>query len=295
MHHLIANHQNLNMNSAFLSTSSPAAASAAESPFSFENSTSSWVNASSYESPNFHCCNQPQCICGINAMFNFPLSAVLSSPLQFCCNQIVCSCDTPAVVVSSTPSTTTTIATTTPSTTTTIGVAVATTTTGVAVATSSSSSTPIKRPGVYKKKRRLFEECIKVPNAPKKPKIKRVFGEGKKMITFKQQEKKMPCIICNKMYVSEKFLQRHKMLKHKLCKVVLQLKCDHCASIFSDLDAFEQHAQETETYLEKFYNKTATATAADQEDEDKGHYKCPQCDFVGNLTNIQSHLTHCNN
>ena len=115
------------------------------------------------------------------------------------------------------------------------------------------------------------------------------------MITFKQQEKKMPCIICNKMYVSEKFLQRHKMLKHKLCKVVLQLKCDHCASIFSDLDAFEQHAQETETYLEKFYNKTATATAADQEDEDKGHYKCPQCDFVGNLTNIQSHLTHCNN
>ena len=292
MHHLIANHQNLNMNSAFLSTSSPA--SAAESPFSFENSTSSWVDASSYESPNFHCCNQPQCICGINAMFNFPLSAVLSSPLQFCCNQIVCSCDTPTVVVSSTPSTTTTIATK-PSTTTTI----ATATTATAI---SSLSTPIKRPGVYKKKRRLFEECIKVPNAPKKPKIKRVFGEGKKMITFKQQEKKMPCIICNKMYVSEKFLQRHKMLKHKLCKVVLQLKCDHCASIFSDLDAFEQHAQETETYLEKFYNmphldpKTATAAAAaNQEDEDTGHYKCPQCDFVGNLTNIQSHLTHCNN
>ena len=116
-------------------------------------------------------------------------------------------------------------------------------------------------------------------------------------------------------------MQRHKMLKHKLCKMVLQLKCNHCACIFSDQDAFEQHVQETESYLKTFLaqqqqpkqqqqqpgqqqqqldpkeeeeNETDQEND-DDEDEDKGHYKCPQCDFVGTLAKIQSHLKHCNN
>ena len=62
-----------------------------ESSFSLDDSTSSWVDESSCENdPNWYCCYQQQCICGMNSMFNCsPSAAAVVHILPSCCNQMI--------------------------------------------------------------------------------------------------------------------------------------------------------------------------------------------------------------
>ena len=193
---------------------------------------------------------------------------------------------------------------------------------------------PTGRPGILKPKRKLFDNAAynreldfdeMMTNAPKKPDIRRVLEKGK-IIRYRQMEE-LPCILCDKVYVSKKFLQRHKILKHGLCKLALQFQCNHCASIFSDRASFEQHCLDTDKYIrdtlknpvevfkkarkihrqqqqqlkqqqqqqqqeeeDKIFN---LQQQQEEEQEDQGHYKCPQCDFVGTLDVMTAHLFDC--
>ena len=81
-------------------------------------------------------------------------------------------------------------------------------------------------------------------------------GELVKEFFFRQRNgREMPCIICDKVYVCKKFLQRHKVAKHRLCKPVHQLDCDHCGAVFADVGSFKRHCEDTELQIKEFYEK----------------------------------------
>ena len=133
-----------------------------------------------------------------------------------------------------------------------------------------------------------------------------------------------PCIICDKMYVCKKFLQRHKVAKHRLCKPVHQLDCEHCGAVFADVDSFTMHCNETELQIKEFYDKglyqkkvqkknsdkhTNTRKIAllqkrrEKEDdelkmaavlfkeENEDMFTCDICLYVGNLETIKAHVS----
>ena len=90
---------------------------------------------------------------------------------------------------------------------------------------------------------------------PRKRRLVR--GPAGELVHFGYEERhgEMPCIICDKVYVCRKFLQRHKVAKHRLCKPVHQLDCAHCGALFADVDSFKRHCEETELQIKEFYEK----------------------------------------
>lgn len=70
----------------------------------------------------------------------------------------------------------------------------------------------------------------------------------------KPKKLELPCIVCPKVYVCKKFLQRHKTFHHHLCKPVQQLDCDHCGAIFADVDSHKTHLEETDNHLREFFS-----------------------------------------
>ena len=70
----------------------------------------------------------------------------------------------------------------------------------------------------------------------------------------KAVKEELPCIVCPKVYVCKKFLQRHKTFHHHLCKQVQQLDCDHCGAIFADVESHKKHLEETDNHLKEFFS-----------------------------------------
>ena len=168
---------------------------------------------------------------------------------QMCCNQLVCECNTEhspskAAALSSHKLFNS------------AGLSMSPLTSSSQAQVEPQVHSPTGRPGILKPKRKLFDNAAynreldfdeMMTNAPQKPVIRRVLEKGK-IIRYRQMEE-LPCILCDKVYVSKKFLQRHKILKHGLCKLALQFQCNHCASIFSDRASFEQHCLDTDKYI----------------------------------------------
>ena len=69
-----------------------------------------------------------------------------------------------------------------------------------------------------------------------------------------------PCVVCDRVYLTKKFLQRHKTAKHHLCKPTQQLECEHCGSVFADVDSFAKHCKETESQIKEYVEKGLTQT-----------------------------------
>ena len=70
----------------------------------------------------------------------------------------------------------------------------------------------------------------------------------------KAQKDELPCIVCPKVYVCKKFLQRHKTFHHHLCKPVQQLDCEHCGAVFADVESHKIHLEETDNHLKEFFS-----------------------------------------
>ena len=78
--------------------------------------------------------------------------------------------------------------------------------------------------------------------------------QPKVVLPPKPIKEELPCIVCPKVYVCKKFLQRHKTFHHHLCKQVQQLDCDHCGAIFADVQSHKKHLEETDNHLKEFFS-----------------------------------------
>ena len=70
----------------------------------------------------------------------------------------------------------------------------------------------------------------------------------------KAKKDELFCIVCPKVYVCKKFLQRHKTFHHHLCKPVQQLDCEHCGAFFADVESHKTHLEETDNHLKEFFS-----------------------------------------
>ena len=161
---------------------------------------------------------------------------------------------------------------------------------------------------------------IKVVRKPRSQKERIVNGEVKPYAFINE----LPCIVCERVYVSKKFLQRHKRTKHRLCKPVHQLDCEHCGAIFPDVESFTQHCEETDGQIKEYnekglYQKTVQKKNAEKhtrkrkmelleerlaylkkkqdreerqalEDPQGGLYTCNLCNFTSDLEAVKTHL-----
>ena len=73
-------------------------------------------------------------------------------------------------------------------------------------------------------------------------------------LSKKARRDELPCLVCPKVYVCKKFLQRHKTFHHHLCKPVQQLDCEHCGALFADVESHKIHLEETDNHLKEFFS-----------------------------------------
>ena len=168
------------------------------------------------------------------------------------------------------------------------------------------------------------------PKKTKKPKVIRKLRTEKDRIVNGEVMpyafiSELPCIVCEKVYVSKKFLQRHKRNKHRICKPVHQLDCQHCGALFPDVESFTKHCEETDEQIKEYnekglFQKTEQNKNADKhtvkrkmvileqrlayiknkryrsEDHewmdkpDGGLYNCNSCNFTSDLEAVKLHV-----